>query len=61
MGRNQDLRKKIAGCQRESRGENPPRVMKPHPSDTLIGGWQREIEAQEKRMALLTRRLKREW
>jgi len=22
--------------------------MKPHPSDTLIAGWQRENEAQEK-------------
>jgi len=36
-------------------------MMKPHPSDTLIDGWQREIETQERRAALLTRRLKREW
>jgi len=35
--------------------------MKLHPSDTLIAGWEREVEAQEKRITLLTRRLKREW
>ena len=63
MGRNQDLRKKIAGCrrvievhQKRISGE----LMKPHRSDTLIAGWEREVEAQEKRITLLTRRLKRE-
>ena len=64
MQRNQDLRKKIAGCRRviEVHQEKiSGKLMKPHPSDTLIGGWQREIEAQDKRVALLTRRLKREW
>jgi len=64
MGRNKDLHKKIAGCrrvievhQKKISGE----LMRPHPSDTLIAGWQREIETQERRAALLTRRLKREW
>ncbi len=59
MGRNPDLRKKIAGCRRgiEEHAEKIHReLMKP-----LIAAWRREIEAQEKRMALLTRRLKREW
>jgi len=64
MGRNQDLRKKIAGCrrvievhQKKISGE----LLKQDPSDTLIDRWQREIETQERRAALLTRRLKREW
>jgi len=64
MGRNQDLRRKIAGCGRviEDHGDKIRReLIKPCPSDTLIAGWRREIETQEKRAALLTRRLKREW
>jgi hypothetical protein len=42
MGRNQDLRKKIAGCRRviEVHKEKiSAELMKPHPSDTLIARW----------------------
>jgi hypothetical protein len=64
MGRNQDLRRKIAGCEQviASHEEKIRREsMNPEPREERIAGWRREIEAQKKRIALLTRRLKREW
>ena len=64
MGRNKDLRKKIAGQERviadhvaKIHRENG----KPHPDDDAIRGWEREIEAARRRLEILTRRLKREW
>ncbi len=64
MGRNKEIRKKIVGCQgvvtaheEKIRGE----LMNAQPREERIAGWRREIEAQKKRIALLTRRLEREW
>lgn len=64
MGRNRDLRKRLAGCQRviEAHEEKIHQErMKTHPNEELLWGWQREIEVQKKIMAQLMRRLKREW
>ncbi|PYU96697.1 MAG: hypothetical protein DMG26_10170 [Acidobacteria bacterium] len=64
MGRNKDLRRKIAACQSviEAHEEKiRAEQTKPHPSEELLAGWKREIETQKKAIAHLTRRLKREW
>ena len=64
MGRNKDLRERIAGWQRviEAHEEKiQEERSRPHPSDDLIGGWQREIETQRRAIARAMRRLKREW
>jgi len=64
MGRNKDLRARIAGQQRViEKHENKIRQerLKPLADEGLISGWQREIEAAKTRIQHLTRRLKREW
>ena len=64
MGRNQDLRRKIAGRERivEEHEEKIRRErMKPEPDEALIEYWRREIEARQKEVAHWTRRLKRTW
>jgi hypothetical protein len=64
MGRNKDLRKKIAGRRRmierheaKIRGE----LAKPHPDDSLIAHWRSEIVAVEEKVTELIRRLERDW
>jgi hypothetical protein len=64
MGRNKDLRKKIAGRRRmierheeKIRGE----LGKPHPDESLIAYWRSEIEAVKEKVEDLTRRLERDW
>ena len=64
MGRNKNLRRKIAGYQcviEEHEAKIRAELTKPHPNEDYIRGWKREIEAQEAAIARLTRRLKREW
>ena len=64
MGRNKELRKKIA-ARRKVVEEHEEKVrreqMKPEPDDGLIRTWQREIGAARNKIDLLTCRLKREW
>ncbi len=64
MGRNRDLRKKIAGEER-TRLNHERRLQlelaKADPDSELIGFWRREINAAKKRIARLTRRLERNW
>ena len=64
MGRNKELRKKIAAQQRviedhELRIEQEQ--MKAHPDQGYIRSWQREISAARSKVAALTRRLKKDW
>jgi len=64
MGRNKDLRKKIAGRQQMiERHEGKIRVelSKPHPDESLIAHWRSEIEAVREKVTELTRRLERNW
>ncbi len=64
MGRNQDLRRKIAGIHRRIDQHNAKirlEVMKSHPDAGTIAHWKAEIGGLKKRVALLTRRLKRKW
>jgi len=64
MGRNQDLRRKIAGRQKviDDHEEKIRRKrMKPAPDESLIDHWQREIDGRTSEIARLTRRLKRTW
>ena len=64
MGRNQDLRRKIAGREKviEEHEEKIRRErMKPASDESLIDHWQREIDARRSEIARLTRRLKRAW
>ncbi len=64
MGKNKDLRTKIAGIRRKI-AEHQDKVrtekMKPDPDDGQIAHWEHEIEAHEKRLRILMRRLQREW
>jgi hypothetical protein len=64
MGRNKDLRKKIAGRRRmierheeKIRGE----LAKANPDEALVAHWRGEIEAVKEKVADLTRRLERNW
>jgi len=64
MGRNKDLRKKIAGRLRMiERHEEKIRseLSKPQPDEFLIAHWRSEIEAVKEKVADLTRRLERNW
>ena len=64
MGRNKDLRKKIAGRQRViERHEEKIRIepSKPHPDESLIAHWRSEIEAVREKITELTRCLERKW
>ncbi len=64
MGRNKDLRKKIAGYQRviELHEERIRRQRsKDNPDEDLIAGWLDEIAGHKKAIEHLSRRLKREW
>ena len=64
MGRNKDLRKKIAGRRRMvQRHEEKIRreLAKPHPDESLIEHWRNEIQAVKVKVAELTRRLERNW
>jgi hypothetical protein len=64
MGRNRELRKKIAALEdvvsaheEKIRSER----MKPMPNETYILGWKREISTAREKIERLSRRLKREW
>ncbi len=64
MGRNKELRKKIAGQERviaDHMAKIRREHAKPHPDDDVVRGWEREIEAARKKLENLTRRLEREW
>jgi hypothetical protein len=64
MGRNKDLRKKIAGHHRviELHEEKIRRQRnKDNPDEDLIAGWLEEIAGHKKAIEQLSRRLKREW
>jgi hypothetical protein len=64
MGRNKELRKKIA-AQREVAEEHEEKIrrerMKPMPNESYIRGWRREINSATEKIETLVRRLKREW
>jgi hypothetical protein len=64
MGRNRDLRKKIAGEER-TRLDHERKLRlesaRAEPDTELIKFWRREINAATKRIARLTRRLERHW
>ncbi len=64
MGRNKDLRKKIAGYQ-EIIGKHEAKILselgEDHPDESQIASWQREIGVWKETVARLTRRLKRDW
>jgi len=64
MGRNKDLREKIAGRQRMIEGHEEKirgELSKPHPDESLIAHWRSEIEVVKEKVAELTRRLERDW
>ena len=64
MGRNKDLRKKIAGL-RDIIAEHETKIRvelsKDNPDESLIGYWEREIATWKATVARLTRRLERDW
>jgi hypothetical protein len=64
MGRNKELRKRIA-AQREVIADHEEKIgrerMKPMPNESYIRGWRREINAATEKIEDLVRRLKREW
>ncbi len=63
MGRNKELRRKIAAQEKviEHHLEKIRRErMKSNPDEGVIRTWQREIATARKKMDLLSRRLKRE-
>ena len=64
MGRNSDLRKKIAGYESIiAKHEEKIRVelAKDNPNELRIAGWRRETRVWEEIIIHLSRRLKREW
>ncbi len=64
MGRNQDLRRRIAGREKvvhEHEEKIRRERMKSAPDESLIDHWQREIDARKSEIARLSRRLKRAW
>ena len=64
MGRNKELRKKVAAWRKviEEHEEKVRRErMRPEPDEGLVRSWQREIAAARNKTDSLTRRLKREW
>jgi hypothetical protein len=64
MGRNRELRKKIAS-QDEVIRDHEEKIQqeraRPQPDEGVIRTWQREIAAARKKIDSYTRRLKREW
>ena len=64
MGRNQDLRRKIAGREKVIK-EHEEKIrrerMETAPDESLIQHWQREISARKNEIVRLHRRLKRTW
>jgi peptidoglycan hydrolase CwlO-like protein len=64
MGRNKNLRKKIAGHQRVI-DDHEEKIQlewtKANPDESQIAQWQREIEAAKKSIVRATRRIRREW
>ena len=64
MGRNKDLRKKIAGRRRMIREHEEKirfELSKPCPDEFLIAHWRSEIKVVEETIIALTRRLERNW
>lgn len=64
MGRNKDLRRKIAGRQRmiETHERKIRReLLKPRPDESLIAHWQSEIKVWEEQVVHLNRRLEKDW
>jgi hypothetical protein len=64
MGRNRDLRKKLAGYEQiiarhERRILNE--LAKEQPDESLLAGWKREIKTWKDTVERLTRRLNRKW
>jgi hypothetical protein len=63
MGRNRELRKKIAAQQKvvEAHEEKiRQELMKPIPNESYVLGWRREISAATEKINRMIRRLKRE-
>jgi hypothetical protein len=64
MGRNKELRKKIA-AQRVVAEKHEEKIRrereKPEPDEGVIRTWQREIAAARNKLDSLTRRLRKEW
>ncbi len=64
MGRNKELRRKIA-AQEKVIEDHVEKIrlegMKARPNETYTAGWQIEIETARKKVLQLTRRLKRKW
>ena len=64
MGRNKDLRKKIAGYEAviaEHEAKIRKELVRDQPDEGSIAGWKREIQVLRESVSRLTRRLKREW
>jgi predicted RNase H-like nuclease (RuvC/YqgF family) len=64
MGRNRELKRKIAGLERVIESHEDKirlELLRPQPDEDLVFSWRREIDAARKRVARLSRRLKREW
>ncbi len=64
MGRNRELRKKIAAQQKvvEAHQEKiRQELMTPIPNESYVLGWRREISAATEKINRMIRRLKREW
>lgn len=64
MGRNKDLRRKIAGRQRmiQTHEEKIRReLLKPHPDESLVAYWQSEMKVWKAQVIHLNRRLERDW
>ena len=64
MGRNRDLRRKIASLRRrigEHEGKIQQQSAERSPDDGLIAHWRHEIDTWEKELARLARRLERNW
>ena len=64
MGRNKELRKKIAAL-RQVAEQHDEKIRleqtKPTPNEFYIRGWKREINTAAKTIDQLVRRLRREW
>ena len=64
MGRNKDLRKKIAGLEAmivKHEVKIRKEIISGQPDEGSIAGWKREIQVMRESVLRLTRRLKREW
>jgi hypothetical protein len=64
MGRNKDLRKKIAGRRQMIENHEAKiraELARPNPDEALIAHWRSEIGAVQAKISDLTRRLERNW